>query len=396
MRADLNLDELVVSVVGEPTVSPNSPNSPAARVGETVASLPTVLAADVTPRQLSYLWSPRIPLGELTIGVGRGGLGKTVLLAAEIPARVTRGELDGDLDGPANVLIASGEDAIDHTLVPRLYAAGADLDRVRFLTDLLTLPDDVERLAAAVAEHDAKLVIIDPLAAALGAGVDSHRDASIRRALSPLANLAHESGAAVVAIAHLNKSPTGDLYLAVSGSAGLFNAARSVLVVAGDPDTEAADNARVLMHGKSNTAELAPAVRFAVVGTDVEAGELTLNVPRAELGDEVPGLSVHDVLDQGTAEDRSASSEAEEWLREALANGPRHARNIKADAQRAGYPPRTLERAAGSLDRRGELRRRRDGFQGPVTWELVTHSPPNSPNPNAGEYGEYGESESPT
>jgi hypothetical protein len=396
MRADLNLDELVVSVVGEPTVSPNSPNSPAARVGETVASLPTVLAADVTPRKLSYLWSPRIPLGELTIGVGRGGLGKTVLLAAEIPARVTRGELDGDLDGPANVLIASGEDAIDHTLVPRLYAAGADLDRVRFLTDLLTLPDDVERLAAAVAEHDAKLVIIDPLAAALGAGVDSHRDASIRRALSPLANLAHESGAAVVAIAHLNKSPTGDLYLAVSGSAGLFNAARSVLVVAGDPDTEAADNARVLMHGKSNTAELAPAVRFAVVGTDVEAGELTLNVPRAELGDEVPGLSVHDVLDQGTAEDRSASSEAEEWLREALANGPRHARNIKADAQRAGYPPRTLERAAGSLDRRGELRRRRDGFQGPVTWELVTHSPPNSPNPNAGEYGEYGESESPT
>ena len=396
MRADLDLDKLTTDLVGASPSSPSSPYSPSARAGETVASLPTVLAADVTPRRLSYLWSPRIPLGELTIGVGRGGLGKTVLLAAEIPARVTRGELDGDLDGPANVLIASGEDAIDHTLVPRLYAAGADLDRVRFLTDMLTLPEDVERLHAAVEEHDAKLVIIDPLAAALGSNVDSHRDASIRRALSPLASLAHESGAAVVAIAHLNKSPTGDLYLAVSGSAGLFNAARSVLVVAGDPDTEAADNARVLMHGKSNTAELAAAVRFAVVGTDVHVADLTLNVPRAELGDEVPGLSVHDVLDQGTAEDRNASSEAEEWLRESLANGPRHARNVKADAQRAGYPPRTLERAAGSLDRRGELRRRRDGFGGPVTWELVAHSPSTSPTLPDGENGEYGESEAPS
>lgn len=391
MRVDL--DKLATDLVG---ASPSSPYSPSARAGATVASLPTVLAADVTPRRLSYLWSPRIPLGELTIGVGRGGLGKTVLLAAELAARVTRGELDGDLDGPANVLIASGEDAIDHTLVPRLYAAGADLDRVRFLTDMLTLPDEVEQLHAAVVEHDARLVIIDPLAAALGSNIDSHRDASIRRALSPLAKLAHESGTAVVAIAHLNKSPTGDLYLAVSGSAGLFNAARSVLVVAADPDTEAADNARVLLHGKSNTAELAPAVRFSVVGTDVHVGEVTLNVPRAEIGEEVPGLSVHDVLDQGTAEDRNASSEAEEWLRESLANGPRHARNVKADAQKAGYPARTLERAAGSLDRRGELRRRRDGFGGPVTWELVTHSPPTSPTLTHGEYGEYGESGAPS
>lgn len=396
MRADLDLDKLTTDLVGASPSSPSSPYSPSARAGETVASLPTVLAADVTPRRLSYLWSPRIPLGELTLGVGRGGLGKTVLLAAEIPARVTRGELDGDLDGPVNVLIASGEDGIDHTLVPRLYAAGADLDRVRFLTDMLTLPEDVERLHAAVEEHDAKLVVIDPLAAALGSGIDSHRDASIRRALSPLANLAHESGAAVVAIAHQNKKQTGDIYEAVSGSAGFFNAARSVLVIGSDPTPNAADNARVLMHGKSNTAELAHGVRFAVVGTDVHVGELELNVPRAELGDEVPGLSVYDVLSQMTGEDRTASIEAEEWLREALADGPRQASNVKADGQRAGHTTRTVERVASALHASGDLRRNREGFGGPVLWELVTHSPPTSPTLTDGEYGEYGESEAPS
>ncbi|TVR25381.1 MAG: hypothetical protein EA387_04135 [Nitriliruptor sp.] len=388
MSEAFDLDALAASTVRR---LPSSPTSPATGFGELVASMETVRASTVTPRRLDYLWRDRVPLGELTLWVGRGGLGKTVMLAAELTARATRGELDGDLDGPTSVLIASGEDAIDHTLVPRLYAAGADLERVEFVPDLLTLPDDVDKLRATVLEHGCRLVVVDPLSAHLDSAVDSHRDASIRRALSPLAGLAHDTGAAVVAVAHLNKARTGDLYAAVSGSAGLFNAARSVLLVAPDPDAEDGDDtSRVLLHGKSNTSKLAPARRFQVVGTTVTVGEVTIEVPRIEWGEEAPELTMASVLDQATAEERSEADDAEAWLVAALANGSRHASNLKADAKRDGIATRTLERAATRLKERGQLRRYRDGFQAPYTWELIAQPRPSSPNPTGGEYGELG------
>lgn len=372
--------------------SPTSPTSPLPGAGEVVASMATVRASTVTPCRLSYLWDARVPLGELTLWVGRGGLGKTVMLAAELAARTSRGDLDGDLDGPGTVLIASGEDAIDHTLVPRLHAAGADLDRIEFVPDLLTLPDDVDQLAATVRDLDARLVVVDPLSAHLDAAVDSHRDASIRRALSPLAGIAHATGAAVVAVAHLNKARTGDLYAAVSGSAGLFNAARSVLLVAPDPDADDGDDtARVLVHGKSNTSRLAPARRFRVVGDVVTVGEVTIDVPRIEWGDEAPELTMASVLDQATPEERSEADEAEAWLVESLSSGARLARNVKADAKRDGIATRTLERAAQKLTSRGLLDRRRDGFGAPFTWQLVDQPRPTPPTPTAGEEGEVGE-----
>lgn len=384
-------DKAALNAKYDPSTSPTSPDIES---GEVVASMETVRASTVVPRRLEYLWRDRVPLGELTLWVGRGGLGKTVMLAAEVAARASRGQLDGDLDGPTSVLIASGEDAIDHTLVPRLYAADADLDRIEFVPTLLTLPEDVDRLRATVEEHDVRLVVVDPLSAHLDSAVDSHRDASIRRALSPLAELAHSTGAAVVAVAHLNKARTGDLYAAVSGSAGLFNAARSVLLVAPDPDAEEGDDtARVLLHGKSNTSKLAPARRFSVVSAIVTVGEVTIDVPRIEWGEEAPELTMASVLDQASAEERSEVEEAEVWIIQALANGARHARNLKSDAKRDGIATRTLERAATRLKERGELRRYRDGFQAPYTWELIAQPRPTPPNSQAGEVGEVEDQE---
>ncbi len=103
---------------------------------------------------MSWLWRPLIAFASLTLMAGRQGLGKT-LVAVHLVARASRGELDGDLAGrPATCLFATGEDDFATVLVPRLIAANADLDRIRFVAaeekgreDALRLPEDVERLS---------------------------------------------------------------------------------------------------------------------------------------------------------------------------------------------------------------------------------------------------------
>ena len=79
-----------------------------------------------------------------------------------------------------------------HAIVPRLLAAGADVSRVHIVrvTDdecevCMTLPDDVPSLVELIKGVDAALLIIDPVMAHLSGKVDSHRDASLRRALAP-------------------------------------------------------------------------------------------------------------------------------------------------------------------------------------------------------------------
>ena len=72
-------------------------------------------------------------------------------------ARGTRGKLDGDLqDQCVDALYISAEDSIEHTLVPRAIAAGADLKRLHFFRAVnvnsyhgdeenpgISIPDDI-------------------------------------------------------------------------------------------------------------------------------------------------------------------------------------------------------------------------------------------------------------
>jgi hypothetical protein len=79
---------------------------------------------------VTWLWDARLALGILALLAGREGLGKSSF-GYWLAARVTRGELPGEHHGrPRAVLISATEDSWEHTVVPRLIAAGADLDQV--------------------------------------------------------------------------------------------------------------------------------------------------------------------------------------------------------------------------------------------------------------------------
>lgn len=166
----------------------------------------------------SWIWENRVMMHGISEFIGDPDLGKTTL-AFGVIARVTTGGLmpDGtksDLEGPADVLILSAEDDPERTIIPRLEAAGADLTRCHTLRIhhdrqgelILTIPDDIERLREVIRAHGIKLIVIDPIVAYLSDAIDSHKDASVRRALTPLAELSHEQGVAILCIRHMNKN----------------------------------------------------------------------------------------------------------------------------------------------------------------------------------------------
>ena len=87
-------------------------------------------ASSIQVRPVRWLWNKRMPLGSLTLLGGREGIGKSPV-GYTLTADVTRGRLPGEHEHTAKaVIVAATEDSWAHTIVPRLMAADADLDRV--------------------------------------------------------------------------------------------------------------------------------------------------------------------------------------------------------------------------------------------------------------------------
>lgn len=331
--------------------------------------------SDVQPETVRWLWPGRVPLGKLTMLDGDPGLGKSTL-ALDVAARLSMGAVlpDGsepELEGSAGTVLLTAEDGLADTVRPRLDAAGGDPGRVAVVKHVPTadgdprLPnvEDTPHLGQALDDVDARLLVVDPLMAFLPSDVNSHRDQDVRRALAPLADLADETGVAVVAIRHLNKSGGSNPKYRGGGSIGLIGAARSGLLVAEDPD--APDARRILASTKSNLGPEPPSLAYRMESTDTGAVRISWEGESEH--------TAHTLLDAPSGEERSAREEAKDFLRVALRNGPREAQEVKEEAEKVGVTERTLRRARNELD----VKLSRDGYQGPWLWTL--------PDNNAGQ-----------
>jgi putative DNA primase/helicase len=284
----------------------------------------------------------------LTGLLGTAGLGKTTYTLG-LAAQVTRGLLPG-LDGPANVLVSSAEDDLPAVLTPRLVAAGADLQRVRFLEDL-TVPDDVPALERLGRDFGAALVVVDPISAHYAANVKSHEEASIRRALKTLAQLAQSLDAAVLAVVHPNKAAGQAALSRISGSGGFGNAVRSVIVFGRDPGDPEGERGvrRIIASEKLNVGAKPASIAAEIQAVEVEIDGAIASVPRLE----VTGASevkADELLAWQSPDEKSDREAAREWLLESLADGPVKAAELLTRATKEGHTERTLRRAKKDLD----------------------------------------------
>jgi hypothetical protein len=333
-------------------------------------------ASQIAVRPVRWLWQGRLALQALSLLGGREDVGKTTL-GYTLGAAVTRGDLPGVCAGsPRGVVVAATEDSWSHTIVPRLMAAGADLNRV-FRVDVttsdgteteLSLPRDLIELERVIAGANVALVILDPLLSRLDAALDTHKDAEVRLALEPLVTLADKADVCVLGLIHVNKSNSSDVLTLLMGSRAFAAVARTVLFVMVDPDDE---NRRLLAVAKNNLGRsdlptLAFAIRGVRVATTIEGEVWTGKLDW--LGESE--RSIRDAVEAAAERSgqRTAVSEAASWLAEYLASegGTVDSAVVKREGAKYGHSREALRRACQKL----RVSQKNVGYPRRTLWSL--------------------------
>lgn len=226
-------------------------------------AVPMIRMSEVQQTEVDWLWYPYIPFGKLTIIQGNPGEGKT-FFAMQLAAACTNRKFLPQMEPfePFNMIFQTAEDGLGDTVKPRLLSAEADLERVLVIDDTdnpLTLAD--ERIEHAIRENNARLVIIDPLQAFLGANVDMNRANEVRPIFRRLAEVAQATNCAIVMIGHLNKASGSQSTYRGLGSIDITAVVRSLLFIGkvrSDPTT------RVIVHEKSSLAPPGQSLAFSL------------------------------------------------------------------------------------------------------------------------------------
>lgn len=230
-----------------------------------------VCVADVACRPVDWLWPGRIAFNKVTMLDGAPDSTKT-LMAVDIAARLSNGQpfygSPGRAYKPANTLIVSYEDDIGDTLRPRLEAAGADLRRIfaYHLSDTPMLPSQARALCKVIQARDIRLVIIDPLMAAIEAKHNANADQEVRAALRPIIAFAQKYRVAVILIRHIGKGEASksdmNKGLGAVGIGGLARAGYLLKSEGSEPGY------RQLICYKNNLAPKPETIEYEVVITD--------------------------------------------------------------------------------------------------------------------------------
>lgn len=237
-----------------------------------------VCASDVEIGERRFLGgNVRLPLGEIVVNAGFGGVGKGQL-GGYIMAALSRG-LDfatgQPIDRPHRCLFISSEDK-NSDLKERVDRAGIEPDyrNIFFVDKLASLEmgidlseDGIGIIESLITDLRAEFLVLDPLQAFCEESMDLSRSNHVRRCMHRLAALAERTQSVIMLFAHPNKRQAiANLNDLISGSADIVSAARSVMLLL--PDFEDNDeNVRLLVHTKSNHAKPAPTLRFRVGDT---------------------------------------------------------------------------------------------------------------------------------
>ena len=196
--------------------------------------LKMIRMSEIQSQEIEWLWYPFIPYGKLTIIQGDPGDGKTTMVL-NLAAKLSKGEaLDENMKvtEPVNVIYQTAEDGLADTVKPRLELAGADCERIIVIDESdksLSMVD--ERLEEAIVRTGARLLILDPIQAYLGGGMDMNRANEARDMTKKLGALAEKTKCAIILIGHMNKASGNKAAYRGMGSIDFFAVARSVLLV---------------------------------------------------------------------------------------------------------------------------------------------------------------------
>lgn len=330
---------------------------------QSFAPLPVVqitCAANIKPEPIRWIWVGYIARGKFHVFAGMAGDGKTTIAISLVATISIGGRFpDGTRASVGNVLIWSGEDSAQDTLVPRLIAAGADMNQVHFIGDVkhgdeirsFDPATDIKAMAdAATRIGNIALLVVDPVVNAVSG--DSHKNGEVRRALQPLVELAEKLGCAVLGITHFSKGTGGKNPLErVTGSLAFGALARVVLATGKIED--GGTMKRIFCRAKSNIGPDDGGFEYDFVQAElVDHPEIIAS--SILWGNAVEG-SARELLAEpdhqaGGEHETTAVDSAKEFLQNLLTQGQVAQKQIELDAKGAGVNMAAVRRAKVELN----------------------------------------------
>jgi hypothetical protein len=340
-----------------------------------------VMADQIEPRPREWLWRHRIVVGGVSMLVGLPDHGKS-LISIDIAARISRGTIWPDCDERAaigGIIILSGEDDPETTIIPRLDAAQADRSRIALLSSvgyklategddrLIRLDTDIAQLEAAVSRMaDCRLIIIDPISCYMG-GADDHKGAEVRAVLTKLSDLASRRRLSVLLLSHPPKQEYQHAVHRVSGSQA-YGAHARVVWMATKHTVEGDDGKprerRIMVLAKGNLTNQRTGLEYVITCRNSDHTE-----PHIEWSSEPVELTADEALSAVRSKPGPRATRlgaAIEWLNKVLAKGPCPATEIEAAAEAADHSETAIKRAKKQLG----VISFRTLSTGPWTWRL--------------------------
>ena len=323
------------------------------------AALVSRCAAEISPEKIEWLWRGRLARGKHTCIAGEPGTGKSQLSIAMIAIVTTGGEWPC-AEGQAplgSVIILSAEDGAADTIVPRLMAASADLERVHVVSAVrhtdgsrrsLSLQHDLDLLEKKIAEvGDVVLVVVDPVSSYLGK-TDSHKNSEVRGVLEPLSEMAERTRVAILSVTHFSKAGSNSTTRALHrfiGSIAFTGAPRAAFAVIEDAEDT---SRRLFLHAKNNLVQAPQGLAFrleqCLVGNDILASRIFWDA-------EPVAITANEALaaEAAGSETRTAKADAMEFLQAALAGGQIPAADVKRMAREHGLTDKAIRSAREAL-----------------------------------------------
>ncbi len=320
-----------------------------------ISKMKLARASSVTPEVLNWLWANRIPFGKLTLFAGHPGIGKG-MATMYLTAMASKGTGWADCPNPnppMETIIFSSEDAASDTLVPRLQAAGADLDKVYIVETVTTnegdrafgIDKDLPALKKLLESNpEVKLVVIDPIMNHLGQ-LKGNSEQELRAGLTPLGRLAQQFGVAIVLVTHFNKNLAADSIQRVGGAMGMVGAVRVAWTFAEDKE----DGSRKMLPLKANIAPDTGGLSYKIVSENVEINGQIVSVGKIQWG-ETTHANIDSALKNDPKNSTTKIDEAIAWLKEHLADGDPHlVAEVRMSADSIGYKKTVIENAADKI-----------------------------------------------
>ena len=243
-----------------------------------------ICAKNIDPEPIDWIWEGYLAKGKLHIIAGKPASGKTTI-AIELAAIISRGGNfpDGSISPDGHILFWSTEDSISDVLIPRLMAAGANMERIHFVDkfsqndisrpfdpskDMLELEKSAKRVGKA------SLLVLDPIVTAVKG--DSHNNSDTRKGLQPIVDFAHQSGCAVLGVTHFTKGTAGgDPLERITGSLAFGALTRMALIAAKPDEIGEENNKRILTRAKSSFGPDGDGFYYVIENQSLADGKIT-------------------------------------------------------------------------------------------------------------------------